>query len=131
MGIAITGNDVVRYSSMQDMDEGQQVQSNDNSSAVRSSGSDMKPHSAGSTPDGNSTAIGLDHHQLDKLNETLGSAQYSVQFDTAEGSGHYWLNVVDKSTGEIIYEIPAENVRKWVESYSSGHVSGLAVNLVR
>jgi len=57
----------------------------------------------------------LDKH-LEALNRDIRHTSLSVEFDTSHGAGKDWLNIVNTQTGEVVYKIPAENIRKLVES---------------
>lgn len=39
--------------------------------------------------------------------------QYKVEFDTNQGAGRDWINIVDKVTGKVVFKIPPELVRQW------------------
>lgn len=63
---------------------------------------------------------------LKLMQQRLVGAKVWVEFDTSPKAGKDWIDIVDKATGEIIYKIPSENLRKLVEN--SQGVSGIYVN---
>lgn len=68
--------------------------------------------------------------QLTKLIQQISGSQYTVTFDRQPNAQLSWMNVVDKTTGKVVYEIPPEGLRKWMEKQTGG-VAGLSIDSVR
>ncbi|MDQ0190671.1 flagellar protein FlaG [Alicyclobacillus cycloheptanicus] len=49
---------------------------------------------------------------VEQLAQKTGNASLQVEFDTQKHPGEVWLNVVDKNTGQILFEIPAQAIRQ-------------------
>jgi len=64
-----------------------------------------------------------------QLNKKLDTASTQVVFAKDPNSDRVWLNVVDKSTGKVITELPPETIRKIVDGYAS--TSGLVFDKFR
>lgn len=65
--------------------------------------------------------------QVNQLKQQLDGSQYTVEFDTKSHAQRGWLNIVEKSTGQVVYKIPPEQIRRWVEN-NSGTALGLSVD---
>lgn len=63
---------------------------------------------------------------VSSLNQQFASSNVKAEFASDAKSGEVWINMVDKSTGKVIFEIPSEAVRKLAEDGVSK--TGLTIN---
>jgi uncharacterized FlaG/YvyC family protein len=63
---------------------------------------------------------------VEELNKRLVSGSTEVVMDFDAPANRIWLNVIDKTTGEVIQKIPPEGLRKYLESNS---IAGLALDV--
>jgi len=63
------------------------------------------------------------------LNKQLESTQTQVVFANNQPANQVWLNVVDKTSGKVLYEVPAESVRN-LESTGVNPQGSAALGLV-
>ena len=66
------------------------------------------------------------HQQINSLNQQLNKSSYKVEFDTNSGGHSTWLNIVDTTTGKVVFKIPPEQIRNMIET--QGNNSGIALN---
>lgn len=62
---------------------------------------------------------------VDQLNQTLMQSNLKVEVAQKEPTNQVWLNVVDKTTGQVIQRIPPEGLRQSVETQLG---KGLSIN---
>lgn len=60
-----------------------------------------------------------------KLNQQLMQSNLKVEVDQKEPTNQIWLNVVDKTTGQVILRLPPEGLRQSVETQLS---KGMSIN---
>jgi uncharacterized FlaG/YvyC family protein len=63
---------------------------------------------------------------VEELNKRLVSGSTEVVMDFDAPANRIWLNVIDKTTGEVIQKIPPEGLRKYLDSNS---IAGLALDI--
>jgi uncharacterized FlaG/YvyC family protein len=63
---------------------------------------------------------------VEELNRRLVSGSTEVVMDFDAPANRIWLNVIDKTTGEVIQKIPPEGLRKYLDSNS---IAGLALDI--
>jgi uncharacterized FlaG/YvyC family protein len=63
---------------------------------------------------------------VEELNRRLVSGSTEVVMDFDAPANRIWLNVIDKTTGEVIQKIPPEGLRKYIDSNS---IAGLALDI--
>lgn len=63
---------------------------------------------------------------VSSLNQQFASSSVRAEFASDEKSGEVWINMVDKSTGKVVFEIPSEGVRKLEENGVTK--TGLTIN---
>lgn len=68
--------------------------------------------------------------RIQQWNGHLAESQYAVEFDVRPHAGHAWINIVDKKSGKIVYEVPAENVRRMMQA-NVDNTCGLAFDAIR
>jgi uncharacterized FlaG/YvyC family protein len=63
---------------------------------------------------------------VDDLNRKMQHEDRAVVFDYDPKANRVWLNVVDKTTGKVLDEMPPEIIRKLVQSL--GDIKGLIID---
>lgn len=63
---------------------------------------------------------------VEQFNRELDLSQRQIVFQFDKISHQIWLNVIDKTTGQVVAEYPPETIRRIADGYSS--VAGLAID---
>ncbi|WP_244179851.1 flagellar protein FlaG [Salinicola salarius] len=81
----------------------------------------LEQHGDSPVADSASVFSGQLADRVDELNEVM--RQYGLRFELSEFDSRVITKVVDKETGDVIRQIPAEEVLRIAEAFS-GHFSG-------
>ncbi len=49
-------------------------------------------------------------------------ARLESEFDLSKKAERYWINIMDVTTGQVVYKIPPEHLRKMFESALDVHI---------
>ncbi|WP_374986247.1 flagellar protein FlaG [Alicyclobacillus sp. SP_1] len=49
-------------------------------------------------------------------------ARLKSEFDLSKKAERYWINIMDVTTGQVVYKIPPEHLRKMFESALDVHI---------
>jgi uncharacterized FlaG/YvyC family protein len=88
--------------------------------------SEQLPQSLESHDKSKEFAVGVDGPTVHKSKSvdvrTASGSHLESEFDLSKKAERYWINIMDVTTGQVVYKIPPEHLRKMFESALDLHV---------
>lgn len=88
--------------------------------------SEQLPQSLESHDKGKEFAVSVDsptvHKDASVDVQMTSDARLESEFDLSKKAERYWINIMDVTTGQVVYKIPPEHLRKMFESALDVHI---------